>query len=250
MTNKPIGLILLICAALSAGCGSERALELVAPQPPAPAVLAGLKVTPRTIAMFTGMTTPISLVAVDRHGYQLVWADDAVTYSSSNPAVVTVDNRGRVTAVSAGRAVIGTTLMLNGVTATDSVITDVLEFRPGNYQLTAPITESGWGDSGSYTALLTLWQDSSLTGAAGALTGTFANLRLVGLDGATEESVPYGIVEINVDVLGRLRVQLVSGQIVLWSGSIESSLDDSFGGSFEVGDGFAGGPFTAKRGGH
>jgi hypothetical protein len=248
MTKKYIGLILLICAALSAGCGSERALELVAPQPPAPAVLAGLKVTPRTIAMFTEMTTPISLVAVDRHGYQLVWADDALTCSSSNPAVVTVDNRGILTAISAGTAVIGITLTLNGVTATDSVSTDVLEFRPGNYQLTAPITESGWGVSGSYTALLTLWQDSSLTGA-GAPTGTFSNLRLPGLDGVTEESVPGGIVEYNVDGLGRLRVQLVAGH-VLWSGGIESSLDDSFGGSFAVGDGFAGGRFTAKRGGH
>jgi len=144
--------------------------------------------------------------------------------------------------------VIGITVTLNGVTATDSVSTDVLEFRPGNYQLTAPITESGWGVSGSYTALLTLWQDSSLTGA-GAPTGTFSNLRLPGLDGVTEESVPGGIVEYNVDGLGRLRVQLVAGH-VLWSGSIESSLDDSFGGSFEIGDGFAGGPFTAKRGGH
>ena len=248
MTKKSIGLILLISTALSAGCGSERALELVAPQPPAPAVLTGLKVTPRTIAMFTGMTTSISLVAVDQRGLQLVWADDAVTYSSSNPAVVTVDNRGILTAISAGTAVIGITLTLNGVTATDSVITDVLEFRPGNYQLTAPITESGWGDSGSYTALLTLWQDSSLTGAAGALTGTFANLRLVGLNGATEESVPGGIVEINVDVLGRLRAQLIADR-VRWSGYIESSLDDSFRGSFEVGDGTRG-LFTAKRGGH
>ena len=247
MTKKYIGLILLICAALSAGCGSERALELVAPQPPAPAVLAGLKVTPRTIAMFTGMTTPLALVAVDRHGYQLVWADDALTCSSSNPAVVTVDNRGILTAISAGTAVIGITLTLNGVTATDSVITDVLEFRPGNYQLTAPITESGWGVSGSYTALLTLWRDSSLTGG-GAPPGTFLNLRRAGLDGVTEESVPGGIVEYNVDGLGRLRVQLVAGH-VLWSGSIESSLDDSFGGSFDVGDG-PGGLFTAKRGGH
>src|SRR6266487_3069502 len=104
MTKKSIGLILLICAALSAGCGSERALEPVPAVPAVPAVLTGLKVTPRTIAMFAGMTTPISLVAVDGHGYQLVWADDAVIYSSSNPAVVTVDNRGILTAISAGTA--------------------------------------------------------------------------------------------------------------------------------------------------
>jgi hypothetical protein len=243
MTGPSLTLILPLCLAVAVACKGDS----VGPEP-VPAVLTGLKVTPRTVALFRGMTTPLALVAVDRHGYQLVWADDAVTYSSSNRAVVTVDNRGILTAISAGTAVIGITLTLNGVTATDSVITDVLEFRPGNYQLTAPITESGWG-SGSYTALLTLWQDSSLTGAAGALTGTFANLRLVGLDGATEESVPGGIVEINVDVLGRLRVQLVAGHIVLWSGSIESSLDDSFGGSFDVGDG-PGGLFTAKRGGH
>jgi len=248
MTKKSIGLILLISTALSAGCGSERALEPVAPQPPAPAVLTGLKVTPRTIALFRGMTTPLALVAVDQRGQPLLWADDAVTYSSSNPAVVTVDNRGILTAISAGTAVIGITLTLNGVTATGGASTDVLEFRPGNYQLTAPITASGWGVSGSYTALLTLWQDSSLTGA-GAPTGTFSNLRLVGLDGAAEESVPGGIVETNVDVLGRLRVQLIADQ-VWWSGSIESSLDDSFGGSFEIGDGYAGGPFTAKRAGH
>lgn len=231
------------------------------PPAPEPSVLTEIRIRPAPILMLPGMTAPLTVVAWDQHGRRLTWTADAATYSSSNPAVVTVSNRGIVTAVSPGTAVISTRLTLHGVTATDSVITDVLEFRPGSYQLTAPITESGWGVTGSYTALLTFWHDASLSGGAGTLAGTFASLRLIGLDGRTEQSIPGGIVETRVDFIAgpsqnlgavfdhksRLRLRLVADNIVWWEGSIGFSSQGGFGGDFAVGDGFAAGRFTATR---
>src|SRR5688572_17203366 len=151
MRKRSITFVLLMCAASVMGCESDRVVDpgVVKPPPPAPEprVLTEVRIRPAPILLLPGMTVQLTVAAWDQHGRELTWRADATTYSSSNPAIVTVSNSGIVTAVSPGRAVISTTLTLEGVSATGSVITDVLEVRPGNYQLTAPITESGWGVS-------------------------------------------------------------------------------------------------------
>jgi len=253
MTKRSIALILLAYGACITACGTDRVVDPRVVKPPAaePSVLTEVRIKPAPILLLPGMKTPLTVGAWDQHGREVTRTADAATYSSSNPAAVTVSDRGIVTAVSPGTAVISTTLTLNGISATGSVIADVLEVRPGNYQLTAPIRESGWGVSGEYTALLALWQDPFLTAADDAVIGTFASLRLIGLDGTTEQSVPGGLVKTRVDFPAgktRLVIQLVVGQIVWWEGSIGfSSEHDGFEGPFAVGDGLAAGWFTAKR---
>ena len=247
MRKRTFTFIVLAYAASIMGCGSETVVGPPPAQPPPdPSVLSRISIKPAEIALLPRMTIALTLVAVDQHGRALTWTADAVTYSSSNPAIATVDNRGIVTGISAGAAVVSATLTLNGHASRALVNFDVVELRPGKYELTAPVTESGWGISGRYTALLTLWQDSSLTSNAGSLTGTFEGLRLVGPDGEIEQSAPGGIVKIGLDGLGRLRVQLIVGEIVWWEGILFSADQDSFRGTYALGDGWAAGPFTAK----
>jgi len=250
MTNRTFTFIAFAYGVSIIGCASDTIGGPPRVQPPVvepPPVLARISIKPSLITLLPGMTITLTLAAFDQRGREFNWTDGAVAYSSSDPAIAAVDNRGVVTAISAGTAVISTTLALNGQTSTAFVNSDVVALRPGKYELAAPVTESGWGVSGRYSALLALSQDSSPTEKAAFLIGRFEAFRLIGLEGDTVQSVSAGIVKAEVDVLGRLRVQLFDGKVVWWEGTVSSADQDGFRGSYAVGDGFAAGSFTVKR---
>jgi hypothetical protein len=253
MTKRTVTFILLTYSASIVGCESERVTEPAvahgpAAQPPVrdTSVLWAITVKSAAHTLVPGMATELTLVAVDQHGRTLTWPADAVTHSSSDSAVATVDSRGIISALSRGTATISTTLSLNGVTATGLVFIEVIEIRRGRYELAAPVTQSGWGGgvSGGFTALLTVSENSSFGGSD--VIGTFENLR-INIDGATEQSVRGGVVKIGLDGLSRVTVQLVAGNIVHWEGTLSSADQDGFRGVYAIGDGWAAGPFVGKR---
>ncbi len=251
MTPKPTIWIFLACATIGTGCGSDGALEPVTPQPPVvpPPALTTVDVTPASIRLFPGMTKQLSVTAWDQHGRPLNWTADAVTYTSSNPAIVTESNRGALVAKSPGTAMITVTVTVNGIARTRNVTTEVMDLRPGNYELSAPVSESGWGvEGGRFKALLMILPGSLPDGSAPVNPiGTFTNLHLAGPDGATLDSASAGLVTSEIDVRGRLKVLLIVDQRVRWEGYIESSGQHDITGHFWIGDGLAAGNFIAKR---
>jgi hypothetical protein len=251
MTKRTVTFILLTYSASIGGCESERVTEPAvahgpAAQPPVrdTSFLWAITVKSAAHTLVPGMATELTLVAVDQYGRTLTWPADAVTHSSSDSAVATVDSRGIISALSRGTATISTTLSLNGVTARGLVFIEVIEIRRGRYELAAPVTQSWWGVSGGYTALLTVSENSSFGGSD--VIGTFENLR-INIDGATEQSVRGGVVKIGLDGLGGLTVQLVAGDIAHWEGTLSSADQDGFRGVYAIGDGWAAGPFVGKR---
>jgi hypothetical protein len=79
---------------------------------PGPRVLAGLRVTPTDTALSSvasGNTLQLTLRPYDQTG-AIMWQSDAVTYTSSAPAIAEVSSRGVVTAATPGTAKITATL--------------------------------------------------------------------------------------------------------------------------------------------
>ncbi|MGK2963187.1 MAG: Ig-like domain-containing protein [Gemmatimonadaceae bacterium] len=241
---KPTSSILLAVTMVSTGCGSDRALAPVTPE--LPAALTSLMVKPAAIELLPGITTHFSLQAWDQRGWPHTW--DAVSYVSSDPAIVTVTKAGAVTAVSPGAATIGITMTSGAITLTRNVAIDVRDLHPGRFQLTAPVIESGWGLEGaSFKALLSILPGFRSSDAPAGVIGTFSSLLLVGADGAVADSASAGWVSSQVDAAGRWIISLVVGETVRWEGRVESSGQHDFIGSFQMGDGLAAGRFTAKR---
>lgn len=246
---KPDNLILVAYIATITGCGSGSALEPRFPEPPPQGSLAVFEVRPRSIAISPGMTVPLSIKATDSLGKALTWKVEAITYVSNNPAVATVTTHGGVIkAVSRGTAEIAVTITLNGITERRRIPTEVMELRPGLYQLSAPISQSAWGmEGGTSGALLTLEQGPwSNSGTPAGRIGTFTNLRFVTPNGIIG-SESSGIVTSSVGSRGRLMLRFLDGQSVPWEGTIESIREQELAGYFSVGDGFAAGNFSAKR---
>ncbi len=117
---KKSGAILLVrtlVVGLLAGCGGDDGGGPT--QPPDPPVPTSIAVAPTSATLtYLGQTTPFSATVRDQRGAAV---SAAVTWSSSDQAVATVDERGTVTAVNNGSATVQATSGALTATATVTV---------------------------------------------------------------------------------------------------------------------------------
>jgi hypothetical protein len=211
--------MLLICAAVGLGCGSERGLEPGGSEVVPPSVFTSLDVRPTLADLFTvepGNTVQLSLGARDQRGVPMP-GTGAATYSSSAPEVAEVSSSGVVTGAAPGSAVITATFTLDRITRTASMIATVglHNETPGGYpdvagvyDLTAPITgfDPAWGDLTGYryTVVLTLERNNGAK-----FEGTYVDLHIIGPDDKSEDWEYTGFVTGSLDRDGRVIIQLV-----------------------------------------
>ena len=214
MSKRSLRLILPVFAALGLACGADGGLD------PGPRVLTGLKVAPTDAALSgaaPGNTLQLTLQAYDQTGATI--GTDAVTYSSSAPAIAGVSSSGLVTAAAPGTAKIWAALTVRGVTQTASMTVTVYNGHIGDYpgmiagvyDLIARVTtfDPGWGEDLTgyrYTAVLTLREEGPLPGVR----GTFADLRLIGPSGDTTHIATSGVATASIEPRGRLVIELFS----------------------------------------
>jgi hypothetical protein len=210
MMKPSLTLILPLCVALAVACRSDGVG--VEPQSQQQRVLNRLEVTPSSIGLFQGYTHQLTISAWDQYGAKMpepvegAWADKA-TFSSTAPEIAEVSSSGLVTGLAPGTAEITATLTLAGVTATASMTTSVWESDAlaGVYELTAPITQDGWGLLYYlYTAVLMLRQDSS---DPSQLVGTYEGLQRVGPDGPVGGS-ESGLARGSINLDGKVAILL------------------------------------------
>jgi hypothetical protein len=145
-----------------------------------------------------------------------------VTYSTSASEIATVSSRGVVTAAGSGRAVITAELTLGSITRTASMNATVHAVPAGFpeiagvYDVSALITQSGWGVAGTRaTAVMTIQQ----SGDTRLFAGTFEEFRF--FDPGNDESMEgplSGSVSGSFDCAGRVEFELrMAGlQSALW----------------------------------
>jgi hypothetical protein len=254
MTHRSHALMLLVCAAIGAACGSERGLEPEPPFEPEPSpVFTTLEVTPTAADLFDvapGNTVQLTIGAWDQTGARMP-GTGAATYSSSAPAIAGVSSRGVVTAAAPGGAEITAALTLGGITRTASM-TVTVQARDysdiaGVYDLTAVISsfDPVWGDLEGYryTAVLTLQEESGPPWFG----GTYADLRLIGPAGESHDVADAGVLASSIDPGGRVVLVLDDGGfgigLTLIVGTVASgSVNGTFGCC-----GHISGTFTAER---
>jgi hypothetical protein len=247
MTPRSLTPVLLVCAALGVAC--DNGFE------PTPPVLSSLVLTP-DFAEFVGPgnTVQLTFEALDQRGAPMPGAD-AITYSSSAPAVAEVSSSGVVTAATPGSAEITAALTLGGATRTASMTVrvhapDYLGIG-GVYDLAALITsfDPAWGEhleGYRYTAVLTLVE---AYGGRPWFRGTYADLRLIGPGGDSYPVTDTGVVTGSIDPDGRVVMELVGDGdhigLTLIVATVDpwgSVIDGSFGCC-----GHIGGTFTVQR---
>jgi hypothetical protein len=236
MKRRLLSPALLQVIAVITGCSGERIAD---PVPVSPGILTTIEVSP-TISMLPGSRQLISIQAYDQRSSNMSWASSDVSYSSSNPAIVSVDSKGLVAGVAPGSADVRTTLTIKGVTLYGVTTVNVGAVpHAGRYTLVAPITEfySPWGDYTCcrFTALIALESRNGLPG------GTFSNFTIIKPDGSAENRGGGDVV--GIDYKGQLMLRLV-GEMTSFTGVITESEPDMFGGSFNFGDETAKGSFT------
>ena len=96
----------LLVAALAGtlSCGGDGTTDPVPPPPPPPPVATSITVSPATVALEVGDTLRLSAEVLDQNGRSMPGA--AVTWSSGDESVATVDDAGLVTAVAEGEAAV------------------------------------------------------------------------------------------------------------------------------------------------
>ncbi|MES2179465.1 MAG: Ig-like domain-containing protein [Gemmatimonadota bacterium] len=102
-------------AAISASSGGKSAAATLTV---IPAVIVSIAVSPVTAALVAGQVVQLSADTKDRNGVSLT--DRAVSWSTSAPAVASVDAAGKLTAIGGGSALISATS--EGVTGSTTVI--------------------------------------------------------------------------------------------------------------------------------
>ena len=117
-------LILIVGAAAGLACGSDESLAPT-PQTKESRVFTRLSVGPVSPYRHPGETFSLFVVARDQQGYEM--APDAITYSSSDPAVATVSDSGIVTAVTVGTAIISATATIGPSSRTGAILFTVYE---------------------------------------------------------------------------------------------------------------------------
>jgi plastocyanin len=160
VTLLRLGTILLFAGTALSGCGGGGAADLT--QPPNKPAFASLTLAPATVALTVGSAAQLTAVAQDTSGNPLSGLP-APNYTSSDPAVATVDAAGLVTGTALGTATITATLSADGTsrsaTATAAVtdpatpgaatvLTPGTSFSPPSVAITAGGTVT-WQFSGA-----------------------------------------------------------------------------------------------------
>lgn len=122
---------LVVCAAAGLACAGDESLAPT-PQAPAPqakesSVLTRVSLGPVSPYRLPGETFPLLVVPRDQLGVPMV--PDAITYSSSDPAVAAVSDSGIVTAVTVGTAIISATAIIGASSRTGAILVTVNEPR-------------------------------------------------------------------------------------------------------------------------
>lgn len=171
--NLALGLVLAI--GVSACGGSDSPSE-----PPGPAAVATVTVTPGTAALSPGATQQFAAATADASGNALTGR--TITWSSSDQQVATVDTNGLATAVGEGTATI--TATSEGRAGTAEVTVELADFAP-----TEPTTLTGDVEYKTFTIpdgiAVTLAGETTIRSQgdvtiAGTMTGDCAAVRIEG----------------------------------------------------------------------
>src|SRR5262245_31193108 len=127
MTKRSLTLVVWLCAALAAACGSDDGVapKSAAPEPAPDPVLTRLEVTPDSSFLWPGEEQQVTINAWDQFGASLLpdsggdWAGEA-TYVSSDSAIARVAGGGVLTGLAPGVARITASLTIANRTRTDS----------------------------------------------------------------------------------------------------------------------------------
>ncbi|HTK57099.1 MAG TPA: Ig-like domain-containing protein [Gemmatimonadales bacterium] len=145
---------LLAAAVLLAGCAdaagvgpTSSTLDTVSAAPR----VASVTVTPGTAAGTVGQSAQFSAVARDANGR--TYSGLAVTWSSSNTAVVTVTSTGIATAIGGGSATVNATI--SGVTGRATVTVTGATITVANVAVTPGSASGNIGDAAQFTAAVT-----------------------------------------------------------------------------------------------
>jgi hypothetical protein len=135
--------VLLACASIFIACGSETSVAPGASPPvdqPAPSDVAGIRLSPDSLFLEEGSERTLAVTALNKRG-EPVSSLPAITYTSSNPVVASVSERGVVTGLSRGTATVSATAFVAGSTLTASARVTVLSL---NDALPIQATTFGW----------------------------------------------------------------------------------------------------------
>jgi len=148
--------------ALAVACGSDSTTTDPGTKPPPAASVASVDVSPTSAEVITGHTSKLNATPRDAAGNAL--AGRAVSWTSSNANVASVDNSGSVTGVAAGNATITATSDGKSATATITVKTDAPVVAVAKVSIgAAPDTIEAW-DPTTMVATTRDAKDSLLTG--------------------------------------------------------------------------------------
>lgn len=204
MFRRSQAIILLLCAALGTGCGSDSALGPGASG--REQTRFSVRVTPDKPVLFVAgpvNVRQLGIAVFDERG-QIMLGPFSIAYSSSAPGIVSVSKDGVVTGVAVGTATITTTVTFGRATqvATTSVTVAVNPLDhwriAGTYDLTATVSMTidplGWdGDLPSayeYTGVLTFPPGSDV--------GIFTDVPVLDEDGQTVLTAVDGPIALDV----------------------------------------------------
>jgi uncharacterized protein YjdB len=159
--------------------------------------VASVVVTPATVSLRVGVTTPLQAQALDAEG--VVLTGRSVTWTSSNPAIATVSASGTVVGVAAGATTVTAT---SGGRSGQAAVTVTLP--PVQTVVVSPTTDTlGIGTERQHTAVLRDASGAILTGRA--ITWNSANVAIASVTsaGVVTGQAP-GITTISATSEGRL----------------------------------------------
>lgn len=116
--------LLIVCAAAGLACAGDESLAPT-PQAKESRVFTRVSLGPLSPQPYPGESFSLLVVASDQRGAPMV--ADAITYSSSDPAVATVSESGIVTAVTVGTAIISATAIIGTSSRTGAILVTVNE---------------------------------------------------------------------------------------------------------------------------
>lgn len=154
MTARSI-LLLLLTAAFSVACESNRVIEPVRrgpdQRPLDPSVFTTLEILPDTVTLEEGATVQLEIVARDQRGAVMPNLT-GVTFSSSDPAIASVSSSGLVKGVTAGLADISATKTLTLVTRSAAMRATIRPVTPSASLVITADLSRGWQPSVAHLA--------------------------------------------------------------------------------------------------
>ncbi|MDB4870326.1 MAG: hypothetical protein JWL97_1330 [Gemmatimonadales bacterium] len=143
--------------ATSAGKSGKSDVTVAAPQPP---VVTTVTVSPTSVSLQVGATTPLSATVKDQQG--MVMTGQTVTWSTSNATVATVNSSGTVSGVAAGSATISATA--SGKTGTANITVTALPPVVTTVTVAPPTASIAVGATVALTATVKDAQGNVMTG--------------------------------------------------------------------------------------